>query len=112
MLLRESIKTIKLSIPLILGEFVQMLANIIDMAMVGKISYDHLAAAALAGSIISVPFIIGVGITISLLQQISSKHGKKDINQISHFLFNGVFLCFCFALLISILIHTMQICSK
>jgi multidrug resistance protein, MATE family len=105
MLLRESIKTIKLSIPLILGEFVQMLANIIDMAMVGKISYDYLAAAALAGCIISVPFIIGVGITVSLLQQISSKNGKNDINQISHFLFNGVFLCFSFALIISIVIH-------
>ena len=44
----EASNTIKLAIPIIIGELAQMALHIIDTAMVGAISYKQLAAAALA----------------------------------------------------------------
>lgn len=41
----ETQKTIKLAIPLIIGKLSQIVLHIIDMAMVGELSYKHLAAA-------------------------------------------------------------------
>ena len=43
----EASNTIKLAIPIIIGELAQMALHIIDTAMVGSISYKQLAAAAL-----------------------------------------------------------------
>ena len=54
MILRtEAWKTWKLSTPIILGELTQMALGIIDNMMVGSISYQHLAAAALVAWAIS-----------------------------------------------------------
>ena len=44
---KEANQTIKLAVPIIIGELAQMALHIIDSAMVGAISYKHLAAAAL-----------------------------------------------------------------
>ncbi len=44
---QEVYKTIKLAIPIIMGELAQMSLHLIDTAMVGNISYQHLAAASL-----------------------------------------------------------------
>ncbi|CAA9212100.1 MAG: hypothetical protein AVDCRST_MAG56-337 [uncultured Cytophagales bacterium] len=105
MLFTEALKTWRLSAPIILGEIIQMSVHLADVAMVGRISYKHLAAASLAGSIINIPFIIGVGITIAFSQLISAASGKKDDKKIAHYLFNGFWLCTAAALGLSLCIH-------
>ncbi len=101
MLKAEAGKTIKLALPIIIGELAQMSLHIIDAAMIGAINYKQLAASALVINVINIPFVIGIGMTISVSQMVSMAHGRKDGQLVSHYLFNGFFLCVCTALLIS-----------
>jgi len=98
----EAKKTIKLAVPIIIGELAQMALHIIDSAMVGAISYKHLAATSLVISAINIPFVFGIGITISVSQMVSMAHGKRDGQLVSHYFFNGFVLCSITALIISL----------
>ncbi len=101
MLREEAGKTIKLAFPIILGEIAQMALHIIDTAMVGAVGYKQLAAAALVMSVMNIPFVIGIGITIAVSQMVSMAHGKKDAQLVSHYFYNGFWLCVIAALIIS-----------
>lgn len=101
MLRTEAQKTIKLSLPIIFGELAQMSLHLIDTAMVGALGYKQLAASALVLSVMNIPFVIGIGITIAVSQMVSMAHGRRDANLVSHYLFNGFMLCVVSALIIS-----------
>jgi len=62
---KEVFKTIQLAIPIIMGELAQLSLHLIDTAMVGNISYKHLAAASLvmgqANEALPVALIRGLG---------------------------------------------------
>lgn len=98
----EAQKTIKLALPIIFGELAQMALHIIDTAMVGAVGYKQLAAAALVMSVMNIPFVVGIGITISVSQMVSMAHGRRDGQLVSHYLYNGFWLCTAAAILISL----------
>ncbi len=98
---KEANATIKLAVPIIIGELAQMALHIVDTAMVGSISYQQLAAAALVVNAMNIPFVLGIGMTISVSQMVSMAHGRKEPAAVSHFLFNGFFLCALTAIIIS-----------
>jgi len=98
----EASRTIKLALPIIIGELAQMALHIIDAAMVGAISYKQLAAAALVINAMNIPFVLGIGMTISVSQMVSMAHGRRDSQQVSHYLFNGFILCAVTAIIISL----------
>ena len=104
----ETNKTLKLAFPVILGELAQMFLGLLDTAMVGAVSYKHLAAAALVMSVINIPFVLGIGITISVSQLVSMANGQRDGALVSHYLFNGFLLSAITAVLISVGLE----CSK
>jgi multidrug resistance protein, MATE family len=85
-----------------------MALHIIDSAMVGAISYKHLAAAALVINAMNIPFVLGIGMTISVSQMVSMAHGRRDNEGVSHFFYNGFWLCTLTAVFISIV----MICGK
>lgn len=99
---KEAYSTIHLAIPIIIGELAQMALHIIDSAMVGAISYKQLAATSLVISALNIPFVMGIGMTISVSQMVSMAHGQKDARRVSHYLFNGFWLCFATAVIISL----------
>lgn len=101
-MLSEARNTIRLALPIIFGELAQMSLHLIDTAMVGGVSYKHLAAASLVMNTINIPFVIGIGITISVSQMVSMAYGKKDKQLVSHYFFNGVALCSIAAIVISL----------
>lgn len=101
----EAWKTWRLSGPIILGELTQMALGIIDNVMVGAISYKHLAAAALVNSVMNIPFVLGIGITMSVSQTVSMAHGRKDGLRVSHYLYNGFWLCTLAAVLIAVILN-------
>lgn len=100
----EASRTLKLAFPIIIGELAQMALHIIDAAMVGAISYKQLAAAALVVNAMNIPFVIGIGMTISVSQMVSLAHGRNDPARVSHYFFNGFWLCAATAVLISMLL--------
>ena len=106
MILRtEALKTWKLSAPIILGELTQMALGIIDNIMVGSISYKHLAAAALVNAVMNIPFVLGIGMTMSISQTVSMAHGRKDGLKVSHYLFNGFWVCTIAAIIIALVLN-------
>lgn len=102
MLREEGRKTIKLALPIIFGELAQMALHIIDTAMVGHVGAKQLAAAALVMSVMNIPFVVGIGITIAVSQMVSMAHGRRDSQQVSHYFYNGFWLCAVSALIISL----------
>ncbi|MDQ6609603.1 MAG: MATE family efflux transporter [Bacteroidota bacterium] len=99
---KEAYSTLRLALPIIIGELAQMALHIIDTAMVGAINYKQLAAAALVINAMNIPFVLGIGMTISVSQMVSMAHGKKDVAAVSHYLFNGFCLCALTAVVISL----------
>ncbi len=98
----EAKATIRLALPIIIGELAQMALHIIDTAMVGAIGYQQLAAAALVMNVLNIPFVFGIGMTISVSQLVSMAHGRKDVLAVSHYFFNGFALCALTAIIISL----------
>ncbi|WP_216629372.1 MATE family efflux transporter [Taibaiella lutea] len=102
MLVNEAKSTMKLALPIIFGELAQMALHIIDTAMIGNIgNYKQLAAAALVMSVINIPFVFGIGITFAVSQMVSMAHGRRDGQLVSHYFYNGFWLCAIAALIIS-----------
>jgi multidrug resistance protein, MATE family len=108
MLRREAYSTLQLALPIIIGELAQMALHIIDAAMVGAISYKQLAASALVLNAMNIPFVLGIGMTISVSQMVSMAHGRKEVLLVSHYLFNGFLLCTITAVLIFALLFIFQ----
>ena len=100
--LQQTNKTLKLAYPVILGQLAQMFLGIIDMAMVGAVGYKELAAAALVNSVINIPFVLGMGITISVSQLVSMANGQRNGPLVSHYLFNGFILSGVTAIIIAL----------
>ncbi len=98
----EAQNTIRLALPIIFGELAQMALHLIDTAMIGAISHVQLAAASLVINVLGIPFVLGIGITMSISQTVSMAHGQRDKQKVSHFLFNGFCLCIISSLIISL----------
>lgn len=99
---KEGLASFKLAIPIILGEVAQISLHLIDTAMVGRVSYLHLGASSLTSNVINIPFILGIGLTIAIAQMTSLYHGRNDHKNVSHYLFNGMFIILLAALIISV----------
>lgn len=97
----EAKKTLQLALPIILGELSQMILHLIDSAMVGTVSYQHLAAAGLVFSVINIPFVLAIGLTFSISQMVSLASGKNDKQLVSHYFYNGIIQCALAGLVIS-----------
>lgn len=98
----EAKATIRLAVPIIIGELAQMSLHIVDTAMIGALGYKQLAAAALVVSFMNIPFVLGIGITISVSQLVSMAKGRGDHRAVSHYFYNGIWLCGITALIISL----------
>ncbi|NML21729.1 MATE family efflux transporter [Pseudoflavitalea sp. G-6-1-2] len=99
---REAGLTLKLAVPIIIGELAQMSLHIIDSAMVGAIDYHQLAAVALVINTINIPFVLGIGMTVAVSQMVSLANGRYDGKLVSHYLFNGFILCSALSIVISL----------
>ena len=105
MLMNQARRTLNLAFPIILGEIAQMSLHVLDTAMVGAVDYKQLAAAALVLSVMNIPFVFGIGVSIAVSQMVSMAHGAGDDRKVSHYLFNGFLLCTFFSVVIAIAIE-------
>jgi MATE family multidrug resistance protein len=74
-LLREARATLALAVPIILGSVGQMLMGVIDSVMIGRVGTVPLAASALAGSVFSLFYIVGIGLLLPAAVLVSHSHG-------------------------------------
>jgi MATE family multidrug resistance protein len=81
--------TLKIAIPLILGNLTQVAYGLIDTAMIGRLGYRELAAASLVSNVVAIPLVIGMGLMIAITPLVAIANGKNDFQKSSHVLFNG-----------------------
>jgi multidrug resistance protein, MATE family len=80
------LETFKLSIPIILGRMGAVLMGVADSIMVGKISYEALAACGAANAVFISIAIIPIGMMIVGSPMIASAKSKDDTEGIGHIL--------------------------
>ncbi len=77
-LLKESGITLKLALPLIIGQVSQMLIGVADTVMLGKVGVTELAVLTFANSLFYVPFVFGIGLLTSVSVFTSNARGAGD----------------------------------
>jgi MATE family multidrug resistance protein len=99
---QEVLKTARIAVPIILGNMSQMALGILDSAMVGAIDYVQLAASSLVINLLAIPYVAGMGITMSISPLVAINNARGDRRAVSHYLFNGFILCTLAAFIIAI----------
>lgn len=77
-ILGESRTTIRLAIPLIIGQLGQMLIGLSDTLMLGWLGVTELAASAFANTIIYLPMMVGIGMSMAVSIRVSQARGAND----------------------------------
>jgi multidrug resistance protein, MATE family len=104
-MLQEVKHTLRLGWPIILGNLTQMVLGIIDSAMVGAIHSSQLAAASFVNNIISIPLILGIGLTMAISPLVANAMGEGDKDKPLRILYNGLWIIGFIALAMAITIH-------
>ncbi len=77
-LLQESHLTLRLALPLMIGQLSQMLMGVVDSVMVGHLGVTDLAALTFANSLFHVPFVLGIGLLSGISVITSNSRGAND----------------------------------
>ena len=78
----ESIHTLKLGIPLIIAQLLQVMMQFVDTVMVGHVSSKDLAGLAIATALFHPVFLLMLGILFGLSSIIAQLHGAKKPSEI------------------------------
>lgn len=77
-LLHESRLTLRLALPLMIGQLSQMLMGVVDTLMVGHLGVNDLAALTFANSLFHIPFVFGMGLLTGISVFTSNSKGADD----------------------------------
>ncbi len=77
-LLAESRVTLRLAIPLIIGQLGQMLISLSDTLMLGWLGVTELAACSFANTLIYLPMMFGIGMSMAVSIRVSQARGAND----------------------------------
>lgn len=102
---QQQLDLLKLAFPIILGNLSQMMLNIIDSAMVGHLSYKHLAAASLVTNMIGLPYVLCIGFTVAISPLVAELKGAKNPESCGALLNNAFYLNVSVAILTSLLLY-------
>lgn len=91
-LAQEARTTMKLAVPLISGQLTQMLMGVTDTVMIGAIGVVPLGASTFANTLLSVPFVAGIGLMSSVSVRVSQAHGAGDPEAVGSALRHGTWL--------------------
>jgi MATE family multidrug resistance protein len=101
-LLQESRATFALAVPLMAGQLSQMLMNLMDSAMVGRLGVVPLAAAAFGNSVVGVPTLIGIGLMTAMSVQVSRAHGAGEREETGEMLRHGTVMSVAVGVLLAL----------
>jgi len=77
-LLEEARQTMKLAVPLMIGQVSQMLLGVADALMVGKLGVTELAALTFVNSLFHLPLVFGIGLLSSVSVLTSNARGAGN----------------------------------
>jgi MATE family multidrug resistance protein len=76
-LFHESRLTLRLALPLMIGQLSQMLMGVVDTLMVGHLGVADLAALTFANSLFHVPFVFGIGLLTGVSVSRQTRAGRR-----------------------------------
>lgn len=91
-LLHESRLTLRLALPLMIGQLSQMLLGVADTVMVGHLGVRDLAALTFINSLFHVPFVFGIGLLTGISVFTSNSRGAGDAAAVRGSCRHGLFL--------------------
>jgi MATE family multidrug resistance protein len=91
-LLQEGKGTLVLAFPLIFGQVSQMLVGLSDTMMIGRLGVTQLASATFANTILYLPLMLGIGMTMAVSIRVSQARGAQDPQMAREALRNGLFI--------------------
>jgi MATE family multidrug resistance protein len=107
--MRKEIKeTLDLGWPIILGNLSQMFLGVIDSAMVGAIHSSQLAAASFVNNLLTIPLVLGFGLTMAVSPLVAHAIGLGDDRKPLLIAVNGLFVAFVMMLVLAIGIELFQ----
>ncbi len=98
-LLTEGRATLTLAFPLVAGQVGQMLVGLSDTLMIGQLGVVPLAAATFANTILYIPLMFGIGMTMAVSIRVSQARGAEDVAMAREALRNGLFIALVVGLL-------------
>ncbi len=99
-LIHESRMTLRLALPLMIGQFSQMLMGVVDTVMVGHLGVKDLAALTFANSLFHVPFVFGIGLLTGISVLTSNSRGAGNAARARGSCRHGMYLALGLGLLI------------
>lgn len=100
-LLHESRETLRLALPLMIGQLSQMLMGVVDTVMVGHLGVKDLAALTFANSLFHVPFVFGIGLLTSVSVMTSNSRGANDAARVRGSCRHGLYLSIALGVVIA-----------
>lgn len=98
-LTREGRTTIRLAVPLIIGQIGQMLIGLSDTLMLGWLGVTPLAACSFANTILYLPMMFGIGMSMAVSIRVSQARGAGDPAAARAALRHGLYITFALGLL-------------
>ncbi len=101
----ENRRTLQVALPIIVANMVQILMGIIDSAMVGTISSELLAASSLVTNVVTIPYILVMGMTAAIPPLVAAARSSTGSREPFDILVNGLVITAVAAILLAVSIH-------
>ncbi len=101
-------ETVKLAVPISLGQFGHILMGIVDSIMVGKVGYAPLAAASLVNGLFFLVLVIGIGLSFAATPLIAIAKGENKDEECGKILNHSIVANLLFSVIIFILIFLLS----
>jgi len=100
-LLTESRHTLRLALPLMIGQLSQMLLGVADTVMVGHLGVLNLAALTFASALFHVPFVFGIGLLTGISVFTANSRGAEDAARVRGSCRHGLYLSLALGILLA-----------
>jgi multidrug resistance protein, MATE family len=103
---REHYKnTFLLAYPVCLSQLGHVMVGVVDTGMVGQIGTKEQAAVSLANTLYILVLVFAIGVSFGITPLVASAHSRKDSNEISGLLKNGLFINVILGLILFVFLY-------
>ena len=105
-MLKSHIKeTIKLAIPVSIGQLGHIMLGVVDSFMVGKLGAEPLAAASLANGLFFLILVIGIGMSVAITALVAIAKGENDFEQCGIIVRQALLINIVFSIILTVLTY-------
>ena len=95
-------ETIRIGVPIVLGQLGVVIVGLADNIMVGQYATDHLAASSFVNSVFNIPIFFGLGFSYGLTPLVGQFFGRGDRFRVGGLLRNSLLANFGIGILLSL----------